>query len=91
MYECVGGGRIQHDSANKKLFVYGYSMVRRWLCILLAVVQLEVAVYRSQFLAQASLLLHVSVRAGVREGRPQPHSGEAEGALQGLRQYYLQQ
>ena len=29
-YECVGGGRIQHDSANKKLFVYGYSMVR-WL------------------------------------------------------------
>ena len=27
-YECVGGGRIQHDSANKKLFVYGYSMVR---------------------------------------------------------------
>ena len=30
LYECVGGGRIQHDSANKKLFVYGYSMVR-WL------------------------------------------------------------
>ena len=28
-YDCVGGGRIQHDSAGKKLFVYGYSMVRR--------------------------------------------------------------
>ncbi|XP_006007063.1 14 kDa phosphohistidine phosphatase [Latimeria chalumnae] len=24
--ECQGGGRIQHDSAQKKLHVYGYSM-----------------------------------------------------------------
>jgi phosphohistidine phosphatase len=25
-YECVGGGRIEHDSKNKKILVYGYSM-----------------------------------------------------------------
>jgi len=24
--ECVGGGRIQHDSAQKTLHIYGYSM-----------------------------------------------------------------
>ncbi|XP_037401965.1 14 kDa phosphohistidine phosphatase isoform X1 [Pygocentrus nattereri] len=24
--ECVGGGRIKHDSAEKKIHVYGYSM-----------------------------------------------------------------
>ena len=23
---CVGGGRIDHDSANKKILVYGYSV-----------------------------------------------------------------
>jgi hypothetical protein len=23
---CVGGGRIQHDSANKQILVYGYSV-----------------------------------------------------------------
>lgn len=26
--ECVGGGRIRHDSQAKKIHVYGYSMVR---------------------------------------------------------------
>lgn len=25
-YECVGGGRIRHESKNKTLFVYGYSV-----------------------------------------------------------------
>lgn len=25
--ECIGGGRIRHDSAAKKIHVYGYSMV----------------------------------------------------------------
>jgi len=25
--ECVGGGRIQHDAAVKKILVYGYSQV----------------------------------------------------------------
>ena len=25
--ECVGGGRIQHDAAAKKILVYGYSQV----------------------------------------------------------------
>ncbi|KAF7696751.1 14 kDa phosphohistidine phosphatase [Silurus meridionalis] len=24
--ECIGGGRIRHDSADKKIHVYGYSM-----------------------------------------------------------------
>ncbi|XP_068695019.1 14 kDa phosphohistidine phosphatase-like isoform X2 [Montipora foliosa] len=24
--DCVGGGRIQHDNAESKIFVYGYSM-----------------------------------------------------------------
>lgn len=23
--ECIGGGRINHDAANKKIHVYGYS------------------------------------------------------------------
>lgn len=27
-YECVGGGRIRHDSKNQKIHVYGYSVVR---------------------------------------------------------------
>lgn len=26
--ECIGGGRIKHDPAAKKIHVYGYSMVR---------------------------------------------------------------
>uniref|UniRef100_A0A8C2IQ67 14 kDa phosphohistidine phosphatase n=1 Tax=Cyprinus carpio TaxID=7962 RepID=A0A8C2IQ67_CYPCA len=26
--ECLGGGRIKHDSAAKKIHVYGYSMVQ---------------------------------------------------------------
>lgn len=26
--ECVGGGRIRHESQAKKIHVYGYSMVR---------------------------------------------------------------
>ena len=26
--ECVGGGRIKHDTQAKKIHVYGYSMVR---------------------------------------------------------------
>ena len=26
--ECLGGGRIKHDSQAKKIHVYGYSMVR---------------------------------------------------------------
>ena len=25
--DCVGGGRIQHDKSEKKILVYGYSMV----------------------------------------------------------------
>lgn len=25
--ECAGGGRIQHDKSEKKILVYGYSMV----------------------------------------------------------------
>ena len=25
--DCVGGGRIQHDKFDKKILVYGYSMV----------------------------------------------------------------
>ena len=25
--ECVGGGRIKHDAAAKKILVYGYSQV----------------------------------------------------------------
>ena len=25
--QCVGGGRIQHDEFEKKILVYGYSMV----------------------------------------------------------------
>lgn len=25
--ECVGGGRIKHDAAQKKILVYGYSQV----------------------------------------------------------------
>lgn len=31
--ECIGGGRIRHDSQAKKIHVYGYSMVREscWL------------------------------------------------------------
>lgn len=24
-YECVGGGRIEHDSNKKEILVYGYS------------------------------------------------------------------
>ena len=27
-YECVGGGRIRHDSKNQKIHIYGYSVVR---------------------------------------------------------------
>jgi phosphohistidine phosphatase len=26
--ECVGGGRIKHDAAAKKILVYGYSQVK---------------------------------------------------------------
>lgn len=26
--ECVGGGRIKHDAAAKKIHVYGYSQVK---------------------------------------------------------------
>ena len=26
-YECLGGGRINHDSAGKKIKIYGYSVV----------------------------------------------------------------
>lgn len=26
-YDCVGGGRIQHDSKNQKIRIYGYSVV----------------------------------------------------------------
>lgn len=26
--ECIGGGRIKHDAQEKKIHVYGYSMVR---------------------------------------------------------------
>ena len=26
-YECIGGGRIKHDSKAKTIEVYGYSMV----------------------------------------------------------------
>lgn len=26
-YECIGGGRIKHDSKAKSMDVYGYSMV----------------------------------------------------------------
>ena len=26
-YECVGGGRIRHDSKDKKIHIYGYSVV----------------------------------------------------------------
>lgn len=26
-YECLGGGRINHDSKNKKIKIYGYSVV----------------------------------------------------------------
>jgi hypothetical protein len=26
--ECVGGGRIKHDAAVKKIHVYGYSQVK---------------------------------------------------------------
>lgn len=25
--ECIGGGRIKHDAQEKKIHVYGYSMV----------------------------------------------------------------
>lgn len=27
--ECLGGGRISHQSQDKKIHVYGYSMVSR--------------------------------------------------------------
>ena len=26
-YECVGGGRIKHNSKDKKIHIYGYSVV----------------------------------------------------------------
>lgn len=26
-YECLGGGRIDHDSAKQKIKIYGYSVV----------------------------------------------------------------
>jgi len=26
-YECIGGGRINHDSKNQKIHIYGYSVV----------------------------------------------------------------
>ena len=26
-YECLGGGRINHDSKNKMIKIYGYSVV----------------------------------------------------------------
>jgi len=25
-YECIGGGRINHDSKNQKIHIYGYSV-----------------------------------------------------------------
>ena len=25
-YDCIGGGRIEHNSNKKTIFVYGYSM-----------------------------------------------------------------
>lgn len=28
-YECVGGGRIRHDNKDKKIHIYGYSVVSR--------------------------------------------------------------
>lgn len=28
--ECIGGGRIRHDTQAKKIHVYGYSMVK-WI------------------------------------------------------------
>lgn len=30
--ECIGGGRIRHDAQDKKIHVYGYSMVRESCC-----------------------------------------------------------
>ena len=33
--ECVGGGRIQHDRTDKKILVYGYSMVNMFFVCLL--------------------------------------------------------
>ena len=27
-YECMGGGRIRHDSRSKMISIYGYSVVR---------------------------------------------------------------
>ena len=29
--ECVGGGRIKHDAAAKKILVYGYSQVSSYI------------------------------------------------------------
>ena len=26
-YDCVGGGRIRHESSTKTLYIYGYSVV----------------------------------------------------------------
>ena len=26
-YDCVGGGRIKHESSTKTLYIYGYSVV----------------------------------------------------------------
>ena len=26
-YDCVGGGRIRHESNTKTLYIYGYSVV----------------------------------------------------------------
>ena len=33
-YECIGGGRIEHDSDAKTIQVYGYSVVSRLIHII---------------------------------------------------------
>uniref|UniRef100_A0A8C1FHM0 14 kDa phosphohistidine phosphatase n=1 Tax=Cyprinus carpio carpio TaxID=630221 RepID=A0A8C1FHM0_CYPCA len=37
--ECLGGGRIKHDSAAKKIHVYGYSMLWLWSEMTVTVLQ----------------------------------------------------
>ena len=34
-YDCVGGGRIRHDSKEKKIHIYGYSVVSFSVCPLI--------------------------------------------------------
>lgn len=29
-YECLGGGRIDHNKAGKNITIYGYSVVSTW-------------------------------------------------------------